>query len=61
MSDVSNETTTELCPGGHWGECEKQAPSTKEAHTCPYSTEMYNNYRSCRCCKHCEEDCYWSR
>ena len=29
----------------------------QEEHTCPYKTEINDNYELCTCCKECETEC----
>jgi hypothetical protein len=28
-----------------------------EAHTCPFSVEINENYEECTCCPYCENEC----
>lgn len=56
------DVTTDLemvqdCDGCECRSCHNPA---EEPHTCPYKTEINDDYESlCNCCSECEQECRW--
>lgn len=48
-----NEITNHTCE-----KCNNHDEYTKNEHTCPYATEILDDYESlCNCCEQCLENC----